>query len=187
MDNSALVHALLEGPDDGNRYEVINGELIASPAPNPRHQRMGDRLCRLLTDNAPSGTETVTATAVRCGQDGLVLVPDVVVGCFDPLSGSVIEVAEVLAVVEVVSPGSRRRDRSAKPEIYAAAGIPTFWRVELDPFPGQLPTEEPPVVLVYALVGSEYQLAARLAAGSLSRADLPYPVEFDPAALLRSR
>ncbi|MGK5518006.1 Uma2 family endonuclease [Micromonospora sp. URMC 107] len=40
---------------------------------------------------------------------------------------------DVILAVEVVSPGTRRTDRFAKPGEYAAAGIPFYWRIEQDP------------------------------------------------------
>jgi Uma2 family endonuclease len=40
---------------------------------------------------------------------------------------------QVVIAVEVVSPGTKRRDRLEKPAEYAAAGIPFYWRIEQDP------------------------------------------------------
>ncbi|GAA3563321.1 hypothetical protein GCM10022419_050020 [Nonomuraea rosea] len=51
--------------------------------------------------------------------------------------------ADVVVIVEVVSPESKLRDRHRKPQLYAEAGIPHFWRVEND--------SDRPVVYVYAL------------------------------------
>lgn len=70
------VYDLLDMPDDGNRYEVIDGDLIVSPASAFHHRKVADRLCRLLEDAAPGGVEVVTAVAVRCGDDSLGPVPD---------------------------------------------------------------------------------------------------------------
>jgi hypothetical protein len=92
----------------------------------------------------------------------------------------------MLAVVEVVSPSSRRTDRVTKPEVYASAGIGAFWRIELDLFPGS-DGDDLPVVLAYRLDGDGYRLAARAGAGTMVRVPVPYPVEFDPAVLLRWR
>ncbi|MGH3885988.1 MAG: Uma2 family endonuclease, partial [Pseudonocardiaceae bacterium] len=46
--------------------------------------------------------------------------------------GGLIRAAEVLVVVEIVSPGSRRTDHVAKRSEYADAGIPHYWIVDLD-------------------------------------------------------
>lgn len=181
------VYDLLQMPDDGNRYEVWEGSLIVSPAPSRRHQRVADRLCRLLDDAAPDGVEAVTAVAVRLGEDGTGPVPDVVVAqAGDEVAETVVDAAEALAVVEVVSPSTRTQDRIGKPARYAAAGIPCYWRVELDPFRDQ-GDDELPVVLVYALDDGHYKCVTRLAAGTVGQADLPYPVRFDTADLLRRR
>ncbi|MBQ1050269.1 Uma2 family endonuclease [Micromonospora sp. C51] len=50
-----------------------------------------------------------------------------------PADRSRLRPADVVLAVEVVSPGTRRVDRFAKPGEYAAAGIPFSWRVEQDP------------------------------------------------------
>src|SRR6476661_7703044 len=44
-------------PDDGLRYEIIDGVLIVSPSPVPRHQRAIRRLCRIFEDNCPDDHE----------------------------------------------------------------------------------------------------------------------------------
>ncbi|WUI08003.1 Uma2 family endonuclease [Micromonospora sp. NBC_00421] len=41
--------------------------------------------------------------------------------------------SDVVLAVEIVTPGTRRVDRFAKPGEYAAAGIPFYWRIEQDP------------------------------------------------------
>ena len=43
------------------------------------------------------------------------------------------DASQVVVVVEVVSPGTKRRDRLEKPQLYARAGIPHYWRIEQDP------------------------------------------------------
>jgi Uma2 family endonuclease len=43
--------------------------------------------------------------------------------------------SQVHLIVEIVSPGSRATDRAIKPDLYAEAGIPTYWLLELEPRP----------------------------------------------------
>lgn len=90
---------------------------------------------------------------------------------------------DVQLAVEVVSPGSRRRDRSVKPYMYAEAGIPHFWRVETDNYRGR--TKDLPVVVRHELVGlAEYKTVEEIGAGETLRVVEPFTVSFDPAALL---
>lgn len=44
------VAEVLEFPDDGNRYEVVQGELLVTPAPRTRHQVIVARLLHRLND-----------------------------------------------------------------------------------------------------------------------------------------
>jgi Uma2 family endonuclease len=73
--------------------------------------------------------------------------------------------------VEVVSPESEERDRHRKPQLYAQAGIPHFWRVEKE--------HGGPVVYVYKLdpATSAYGLTG-IHQGTL-KVDMPYTVEID--------
>ncbi|MFD4995142.1 Uma2 family endonuclease [Streptomyces buecherae] len=68
--------------------------------------------------------------------------------------------ADVLLVVEVVSPDSEARDRDTKPPKYAAAGIPHFWLVEMagdEDHPVVHTYERDPVTQVYALTGIHHE------------------------------
>ena len=120
-------------PDDGQRYELIDGALHVTPPPTLLHQRVAGRLCTLLDAAAAPGLEAVGAINVRCGPD-TVLVPDVVV-----LLSSVVDepdcavtAGHVALVAEVASAFSVRMDRVWKPHLYADAGIPAYLLVELE-------------------------------------------------------
>jgi len=181
------VHDLFEMPDDGNRYEVLEGSLIVSPAPTPAHQLAADRLRALLVAAAPPDLKVLTTVTVRLGDDGTGFVPDVVVTPTSPEEmGAFLDPHEVLAVVEVVSPGSRTQDRTIKAEEYAAVGIPSYWRVELTPYPGQRDIALP-AVLVHELDGGACQLITTLTAGTTGEATLPFPIRLDPATLTGRR
>jgi Uma2 family endonuclease len=79
-------------------------------------------------------------------------------------------------VVEIVSPGSKAADRAIKPELYADARIPFYWRLELEPEPALFP---------YVLRGDRYENAPSITAGSRARVPAPFTVDLDPADLLR--
>ncbi|MGI5270552.1 Uma2 family endonuclease [Nonomuraea sp. CA-218870] len=81
---------------------------------------------------------------------------------------------DVLLAVEIVSPTTKMRDRAFKTEAYAAVGIPSYWRVELD---------EGPVLYVYDLDGDVYGPPAVHKAGTVADLAEPFPVSFDPAEL----
>ncbi|MGR6998893.1 Uma2 family endonuclease [Yinghuangia aomiensis] len=51
---------------------------------------------------------------------------------------------DVVLVVEIASPSTRVADRKMKPSLYAAAGIPHYWRLELEPCPAPLPRHPGP-------------------------------------------
>lgn len=82
---------------------------------------------------------------------------------------------DVALVAEIVSPGSVVTDRAVKPQLYAAAGIPAYLRIELGP--------DGPAARSYRLRDGRYVVAARAATGALLSLPDPYPFEVDLAAL----
>jgi Uma2 family endonuclease len=137
-------------PVEGHRIELVHGRLVVNAAPAPRHQRVADRLCRLLDNTvAPHGLEALTAIGIRVGQLGYI--PDIVVSTPIDDDATTTNASTVTLVVEVVSPSTAKTDRLEKPAAYAAAGIPTYWRVELPP-------GAPPVVYCYQLDDDVYTL-----------------------------
>jgi len=109
---------------------------------------------------------------------GKLLVPDVVVVA----AGAVDETATrlpceaVLAVVEVVSPSTVSIDRAIKPVMYAEAGIPVYWRVEL---------HGTPKIVACSLSRGRYVTRTTLVAGTPGRITRPFAVELDPSDLTR--
>jgi Uma2 family endonuclease len=123
-------------PDDGNRYEVIAGELVVSPGPRPKHQRAVARLTFALegfTQSQGLG-EVYPGPIDVLLSDADYLEPDVVfvrrerVGI---VSGTAIESAPDL-VIEVISPSTALRDRGIKRERYALFGVPLYWVVDIE-------------------------------------------------------
>lgn len=121
-------------PDDGPRYEVVDGRLWPMTPPTVLHDVVCRRLFRQLDRQLPSGWEATIYSGLRLGTDGRI--PDVgIVRADVPVRrrqvGSPPE--QWLLAVEVVSPSSRKNDRFFKPIEYAQAGVPAYWRIETDP------------------------------------------------------
>jgi Uma2 family endonuclease len=165
------VDDLFEMPDDGNRYEVLGGSLVVSPAPAPLHQLVGDELCRRIWAVRPREISVVTAVAVRMPNDDGPI-PDVTVTSADLRNyPGALPCDEVHTLVEVVSPSNALVDRAYKREIYAEAGIPCYWRVQLNrwrAYEGPLP-----LIVVRLRQGGTWQ-TIEAAAGRT--ADLPVAV-----------
>jgi len=126
-------------PDDGNRYEVIDGEVLVTPAPTPHHQKVIGRLLVTLIEYVEGGgLGWVLQDVDLLFVTGQFLRPDMVVV---PTAGRAgitdrgVEVPPAL-VVEVLSPSSHRIDRVLKPRRYLEFGVPAYWVV--DPFEGKL-------------------------------------------------
>lgn len=119
-------------PDDGYRYELIDGALLVSPPPELPHQYLTGQLVVLLSAQLPAAYRAAPAPGLYFDTRNY-RIPDVVVFRRERLAGGRLGPDDVLLAVEVVSPGSVRMDRVAKPAQYAAGGIPYLWRVELTP------------------------------------------------------
>ncbi|HEY9483388.1 MAG TPA: Uma2 family endonuclease [Micromonosporaceae bacterium] len=167
----------------GSRYELIDGGLLVSPPPTYAHQWAGDALCRVLLAAAKPDFRVATAVGVTLADGDSALIPDIVVARREPMLAPTIPIALVSLVVEIVSPSSRVTDRRSKPAIFAAAGVPHFWRVELLPFTDQ-GSDVLPVLFAYALDGGEYRLTHRVGAGTRAALTEPFPVAVDPAELI---
>ena len=124
---------LLALPEDGNRYEIIEGQIVVSPPPAPGHQRLLGDLEPLLRARLDAGRTTIAGAGLRVpshleAQETFV-VPDLMV-VRDITPEMYYEPADVDLVVEVVSPGSVRRDRWYKRGLYAEMGIGAYLIVE---------------------------------------------------------
>lgn len=119
---------------DGNIYQVIDGELYMTPAPNPFHQRASKRLQRQLEVyfEASGHGEVFNAPidVILTRRD--IVQPDlVVVSNPGQVSTRGIEGAPLL-VVEILSPSSVVTDRKVKLERYAKLHVPHYWIADLD-------------------------------------------------------
>ena len=121
-------------PDDGNRYEVIDGELLVTPSPSPLHQRVSARVVMALDGYVERhGLGVVIPDVDLLFRTGQFLRPDLLVvpeAARDGITNRGIEKAPLL-VVEILSPTSGSIDRVKKPARYGEFGIPEYW--VLDP------------------------------------------------------
>jgi Uma2 family endonuclease len=123
-------------PDDGKRYEIIDGELFVSPSPMPAHQRLVARLLIVLDGyvRAHRFGEALPSPADIEFADDTVVQPDVFV--FPPMQGKPLkrweDIGHLLLAIEVLSPGTARTDRTVKRRRYRREGIPEYWIVDAD-------------------------------------------------------
>ncbi len=168
-------------PEDGTRYELLDGSLLVSPAPGVLHQQVARRLANLLERVAPEGWEVVEAVNVRVAPSRI-LIPDVVILTSLP-AGAVCRPEQVALVGEVVSPSTTAIDRILilKPQLYAAAGVPWYLRLELT----ELKTEGAPEAVLHELADGTYVERARAAGDQPLKLSAPVEVAFTPEDLLR--
>ncbi len=124
-----------ELPEDGKRYEILNGDLFVSPSPSVNHQRIVGRLYRLLfaaLEATGKGEVFLSPLDVRLSRFDIVQ-PDLVFISNERLGivGDKIIGAPDMAV-EVLSKSTRNRDRGVKHRRYAKTGVSMYWLV--DPF-----------------------------------------------------
>lgn len=123
-------------PDDGNRYEIIDGELFVSPGPVWRHQRVLFELTLLfgtyLKQNRAAFALTAPADVVFDRRN--VVEPDLFV---TPLvngrkPSSYEEAGSLLLAIEILSPSTGRLDRTKKRDLYRRFGVREYWIVDTD-------------------------------------------------------
>lgn len=120
-------------PEDGNRYETVNGELLVTPGPSYGHQAIVTRLFVPLQTyverhqlglvmTAPA--EATRGEVTRVQPDLMVIPPDWM------RRRHYGAVGDLLLVVEVLSPSSRRADRFTKRVEYQRQGVGLYWVVD---------------------------------------------------------
>lgn len=123
-------------PNDGKRYEIIEGELFVTPSPNFLHQIVVTRLTRYLS------------AFVEDNKLGLVFVApfDVVFSQFDVVEPDILYVSKARAsiltkknvqgspdlVIEVLSESTAKIDRTTKLKLYARFGVQEYWIIDPD-------------------------------------------------------
>ena len=125
---------LLDMPEDGNKYEVVHGELLVSPSPRMAHQHLVAELTVPLSGYLrrwPIG-RVYPGGDVHFGGDSLVI-PDLLVVDLESVGrGEWGQMNPPLLVVEVLSPSSGRQDRFTKRRLYQELGVPCYWLVDAE-------------------------------------------------------
>ena len=123
-----------DAPEDGNRYEVIDGELHVTPAPSWGHQTAASTLLAYLWNYVRPRRlgQVVTAPVGVVLEEETGVQPDLVYVSRER-SGIIVERGVEGApdlIVEVLSPGTQARDRGIKMRAYARAGVPHYWMLD---------------------------------------------------------
>jgi Uma2 family endonuclease len=122
-------------PEDGNRYVVVSGVLLVTPAPRLWHQQLVGRLHVALAKYLEIHRIGVVLTSpadISWGQDVLVQ-PDVFVVPSDQArTMDWRAIRDLLLVAEVLSPSTPRHDRFTKRRRYQEARVPLYWIVDGD-------------------------------------------------------
>lgn len=117
-------------PESNLPTELIAGEVIVSPSPKLNHQWLLNNLIDLLKASIPNGIVWIAPTDLRLN-DHTVVQPDLLwISSSNKhckyVEGTYLQGSPDL-VVEILSPGSRRRDKHTKFKLYEAHKIPEYW------------------------------------------------------------
>lgn len=149
-------------PEDGNRYEVIEGKLYMSPSPRTLHQTLSKRLMVLFYELEQQGRGFIFAAPTDLLMPGCTpVVPDLIYldrSQRELIKEKYVEGAPTL-LIEILSPGTAGRDRTLKLNRYARSGVPHYWIVD--------PAEQ--TLELYRLEGDAYRVEAALGPGDTFR------------------
>ena len=172
--NRALTRDDLDAmPEDGHRYELIDGILIVTPAPSFRHQSALARLHLLLEAARPPGYTILFAPFDVVLAEDTVVEPDLLVARSSDFTPRDLPGPPLLAL-EVLSPSTRRFDLLLKRSRYEAAGCHSYWVVDPDV----------PSLTAWELQEGAYVLAGEASGEQALTLTAPFPVTVVPARLL---
>lgn len=161
-------------PDDGLRYELVDGVLLVSPAPRVLHQCAQARMLVALAGAAPAGVEVLAAPVDVMLSRTRSLQPDLVVYGRDQLRQAKATGLPLLCV-EVLSPSTRATDLTLKRHVLEQAGVRSYWLVDPDV----------PSLTVLELVDGAYRETAAVTGDEAYDAVRPFAVRVVPSTLVR--
>lgn len=173
-----------EGIDDRtdrNRYELLKGEVLVTPAPSTRHQIAVGELYLALRSACPKGMRVLFApydVALPVPDDDILVQPDLLVAPVAEFEEHALERAPLL-VVEVLSPTTWHRDLGSKRDAYAGAGVEHYWVL----------APKVPALTVYRLgpggTQEGYREVTHVEGEQVARLTSPFDVELSPVHLVR--
>ncbi|MBI4572697.1 MAG: Uma2 family endonuclease [candidate division NC10 bacterium] len=120
-------------PDDGKRYEILDGDLYVTPSPTARHPEVSFNLALALGQYVKChGLGKVLAAPLDVIlADDSIAQPDILFISNErlPIVRDWVHGAPDL-VIEILSPGTRDRDRTLKRHLYARHGVRELWLVD---------------------------------------------------------
>jgi Uma2 family endonuclease len=161
-------------PDDGRRYELVDGVLLVSPAPGLPHQVVLRELIVLLHTACPRGLGVVPGPGVRMSDD-TELIPDLVVVHSDQLTARRVTRPPLLAV-EIQSPSTALFDLNTKKAVYERFSVQAYWIV--------VPDADQPELTAFELRDGRYEQVAHVTGRQAFQAQRPFTVEIVPARLV---
>jgi Uma2 family endonuclease len=161
-------------PDDGRRYELIDGVLVVSPAPRVQHQLALAELIVQLRGASPPGLLVVPGPGVRMSAD-TELIPDLVVARQDQIGERRLTRPPLLAV-EIQSPSTALFDLNTKKAVYERFSIGSYWIV--------IPDVDQPELIAFELRDDRYEQVVHVSGGKPFRAQKPFPMEIVPSQLV---
>ena len=175
----ADLHAL---PDDGRRWELIDGSLILSPSATLNHNNIARWIAQILEDSCPDDGLVVGTDQSATIDNHNEPRPDVVIAPARFWEQSPFPIAGTRLVVEGISPTSVLRDTETKRALYARAGVPAYWIVVPD-------AQEPTISLAELRLDEakrQYRFATHYTT-DVFETDVPWPVRIDLPALTAKR
>ena len=161
-------------PDDGLRYELVDGVLLVSPSPAARHQLVLFELLMKLGNACPPDLRVLPAPLdIRFTRTRL-LQPDIVVLQEDQVRSDKVTGLPLLAV-EVLSPSTRATDMTLKRHVFEEGGVPAYWLVDPDG----------PTLTVLELDGASYRETLSVHGDEAAELTVPFAVRIVPAELIR--
>jgi len=163
---------LLTTPDDHNRYEIFEGDLIVTPSPTPSHQKASFNLTLLLGEHSKKNNlgEVYYAPLDVVFDEETVIEPDILFISTGRLS--IVDKQKVNGapdlIIEILSPSTEERDRGFKFKRCAQEGVKEFWLV--DP--------EKQVIEIYTLTAKGYELHGKYSGAQSVKSEILSGLEF---------